>query len=70
MSNDNQGKTGPIAPHYDPTDETGNSKEIAKPARTQPKQPNADADPGQRERADEVLRNFEGEATPVKPDDF
>lgn len=70
MSNDNQGKTGPIAPHYDPTDETGNSKEIAKPAKTGPTQADTDVDPKQRERADEVLRNFEGEARPVKPDDF
>lgn len=68
MANDNQGKTGPIAPHYDPTDETGNSKEIAKPAKTRP--PEADADPARRKRAEEVLENFEGDATPVKPDDF
>ena len=68
MANDNQGKTGPIAPHYDPTDETGNSKEIAKPAKTGPAE--ADADPQRRERADEVLGNFEGEARPVKPDGF
>lgn len=68
MANDNQGKTGPIAPHYDPTDETGNSKEIAKPAKTNPAQ--ADPDPQRKQRAEEVLGNFEGEARPVKPDDF
>lgn len=68
MTNGNQGNTGPITPHYDPTDETGNSKEIAKPAKTGPAE--ADADPERRKRAEEVLRNFENEARPVKPDDF
>ena len=68
MTNENQGKTGPVAPHYDPTDETGNSKEIVKPAKTGPAE--ADADAERRERAEEVLGNFEGEARPVKPDGF
>ena len=65
---DSNDSSSPAAPHYDPTDETGNSKEIAKPAKTGP--PEADADPARRKRAEEVLENFEGDATPVKPDDF
>lgn len=68
MANDNQGKTGPVTPHYDPTDDTGNSKEVAKPAKTGPAE--ADADPQRRKRAEAVLGNFEGEASPVKPDGF
>lgn len=59
---------GPAAPHYDPTDASGNSKERAKPAVSNI--PGAALDPASRKRADEVLENFEGEAVRPQPDGF
>ena len=68
---DNRGKNGPMAPHYDPSDETGNSKEIAKPAARVGDNPaQAALDPERRKRAEEVLGNFEGEAVRPQPDGF
>lgn len=58
----------PAAPHYDPTDDHGNSKERAKPTVTIT--PEADPDPARKQRAREVLEGFEGEATPTQPDGF
>ena len=63
-----QARPGLITPHYDPTDETGNSKEIARP--TVNIVPEDDDDPERKKRADEVLSNFEGEAVRQQPDDF
>lgn len=58
----------PAAPHYDPTDETGNSKERVKPSVTIT--PEADLDPARKQRAKEVLEGFEGEAVRQQPDGF
>lgn len=58
----------PAAPHYDPTDETGNSKERVKPSVTIT--PEDDLDPARKERAKEVLEGFEGEAARQQPDGF
>ena len=58
----------PAAPHYDPTDEQGNSKERAKPSVSIT--PETELDPARRERAKEVLEGFEGEARPPQPDGF
>ena len=65
---DRQESTGKTTPHYDPTDETGNSKEVARPTVTIA--PEDDSDPERKKRADEVLGNFEGEAVRQQPDDF
>ena len=58
----------PAAPHYDPTDELGNSKERVKPSVSIT--PEADLDPARKQRAKEVLEGFEGQATPIQPDGF
>ena len=58
----------PAAPHYDPTDAEGNSKERVKPAITITPEP--DPDPARKQRAKEVLEGFEGGATPQQPDGF
>ena len=66
---DNQpGAGAPAAPHYDPTDASGNSKERAKPAISNV--PGTELDPERKKRAEEVLENFEGEAVRPQPDDF
>ena len=58
----------PAAPHYDPTDDRGNSKERVKPSVSIT--PEADPDPARKQRAREVLEGFEGEARPPQPDGF
>jgi hypothetical protein len=58
----------PAAPHYDPTDEQGNSKEKVKPSVSITPEP--DLDPARKERAREVLEGFEGEAVRPQPDGF
>ena len=58
----------PAAPHYDPTDDQGNSKEWVKPSVSIT--PEADPDPARKQRAREVLEGFEGEARPPQPDGF
>jgi hypothetical protein len=58
----------PAAPHYDPTDDQGNSKERVKPSVSIT--PEADPDPARKQRAREVLEGFEGEARPPQPDGF
>ena len=58
----------PAAPHYDPTDELGNSKERVKPSVSIT--PETDLDPARKQRAKEVLEGFEGPATPTQPDSF
>lgn len=58
----------PTGPHYDPTDETGNSKEKVKPSVSIT--PEDDTDPARKQRAKEVLEGFEGAATPRQPDSF
>lgn len=63
-----QRRTGPITPHYDPTDETGNSKEVAKPSVNIAPEDDNDAD--RKKRADEVLGNFEGETVRQPKDGF
>lgn len=65
---DTPDSASPAAPHYDPTDAHGNSKERAKPSVTIT--PEADPDPARKQRAKEVLEGFEGEATPQRPDGF
>ena len=62
------GTGGPAAPHYDPTDASGDGKEKAKPAVSD--RPGPDLDPARRKRAEEVLENFEGEAVRPQPDSF
>jgi hypothetical protein len=58
----------PAEPHYDPTDDHGNSKELVKPSITITLE--ADQDPARKQRAKEVLEGFEGEARPPQPDGF
>jgi len=58
----------PAAPHYDPTDDHGNSKERVKPSVSIT--PEEDLDPARKQRAKEVLEGFEGEARPPQPDGF
>jgi hypothetical protein len=58
----------PAAPHYDPTDDHGNSKERVKPSVSIT--PETDLDPARKQRAKEVLEGFEGQATPTQPDSF
>ena len=65
---DTPDSSGPVAPHYDPTDDHGNSKERAKPSVTIT--PEADPDPARKQRAKEVLEGFDGGATPQQPDSF
>jgi hypothetical protein len=65
---DKQHRAGKTTPHYDPTDETGNGKEVARP--TVDIAPEDGKDPERRKRADEVLGNFEGEAVRQQPDGF
>lgn len=67
-SDNETGAGGPVAPHYDPTDASGNSKERAKPAVSNI--PGPDLDPARKKRAEEVLENFEGEAVRPQPDGF
>ena len=66
---DTNGSGGrPAAPHYDPTDAHGNSKEKVKPSVGIT--PDKALDPARKERAREVLEGFEGQATPPQPDGF
>lgn len=65
---DNKDSGSPAAPHYDPTDETGNNKERVKPSVTITPEPNLD--PARKQRAKEVLESFEGEAVRQQPDGF
>lgn len=65
---DTQDSGRPAAPHYDPTDEQGNSKERVKPSVSITPEP--DLDPARKERAREVLEGFEGEAVRPQPDGF
>lgn len=60
--------TSPAAPHYDPTDASGNNKERAQPSTTIT--PEDDPDPARKQRAKEVLEGFEGEAVRTQPDGF
>ena len=65
---DSDNSVSPAAPHYDPTDATGNSKERVKPSVTITPEP--DLDPARKQRAKEVLEGFEGEAVRQQPDGF
>lgn len=67
MADTEQGSR-PVAPHYDPTDDHGNSKEIVKPSVSIT--PDTELDPARKQRAREVLEGFEGEAVRQQPDDF
>ena len=58
----------PAAPHYDPTDDQGNSKERVKPSVSIT--PDTELAPARKQRAKEVLEGFEGEAVRPQPDDF
>ena len=65
---DSTDSPSPAAPHYDPTDDHGNSKERVKPSVSIT--PDQELDPARKERAKEVLEGFEGEARPQQPDGF
>ena len=65
---DTPDSASPVAPHYDPTDDHGNSKERVKPSVSIT--PETDLDPARKQRAKEVLEGFEGQATPTQPDSF